>query len=243
MISSTASPSKARDLAVSLAVVGLVIGGEYLFRHYVLFWLPTLGDLLVNDMLALFLIYSLLAGGLGAMMGVHWRQELSAVGQALRAGLASWNFTFWVLLLVLSVWALSSVDQLLWGHIRLPMIVSAYRYPAVWLPSLAPILKAVSLVGVNGLFVPVAEEYLWRGLAQARLARVLSPPLAIGLTAALFSLKHALVDASLGRFLALLAFGLICGLVAQRRSWHSSAALHMVTNTILTVAGLILGPN
>jgi membrane protease YdiL (CAAX protease family) len=237
------SISRLRNLSVALAVVGMVIGGEYFFRHYVLFWLPTLGTLLVNDMLALFLVYLLLTVGLGSFMHVNWRQELAGVGQALREGLTSWNFTFWVLALVLSVWALSMVDRLLWGNIKLPMIVSSYRNSTVWLSNLAPILNAVSLILVNGLFVPVAEEYLWRGLVQVRLVLILSMPFAIGLTAVLFSLKHALVDASLGRFLTLVAFGVICGVVAQRNSWRRSAALHMVANTILTVMGLIFGLN
>ena len=134
-------------------------------------------------------------------------------------------------------------DRLLWGNIKLPMFVSSYRNSTVWLANLAPILKAVSLILVNGLFVPVAEEYLWRGLVQVRLIRILSTPFAIGLTAVLFSLKHAVVDASLGRFLALVAFGVICGVVAQRSSWRRSAALHMVANTILTVMSLIFGLN
>ena len=119
----------------------------------------------------------------------------------------------------------------------------SYRNSIVWFVNLAPILKVVSLILVNGLFVPVAEEYLWRGLVQVRLIRILSTPFAIGLTAVLFSLKHVLVDASLGRFLALVAFGVICGVVAQRSSWRRSAALHMVVNTVLTVVSLIFGLN
>jgi membrane protease YdiL (CAAX protease family) len=237
------SVPRSRNLSVALAVVGMVIGGEYFFRHYALFWLPTIGTLLVNDMLSLFLVYLLLTVGLGSFMHVNWRQELAGITQSLREGLTSWDFTFWVLALVLSVWALSMVDRLLWENIKLPMIVSSYRNPTVWLANLAPILKAVSLILVNGLFVPVAEEYLWRGLVQARLMHILPVPFAIGLTAVLFSLKHALVDASLGRFLTLIAFGIICGVVAQRNSWRRSAALHMVTNTILTVIGLIFGLN
>jgi membrane protease YdiL (CAAX protease family) len=174
-------------------------------------------------------------------MHVNWRQELAGIGQALREGLTSWNFTFWVLALVLSVWVFSMVDRLLWGNIELPIIVSSYQNSTVWLANLASILKVVSLILVNGLFVPIAEEYLWRGLVQVHLIRILLTPFAIGLTAVLFSLKHALVDASLGRFLALVAFGVICGTVAQRKSWRHSAALHMVANTVATVIGLIFG--
>ncbi len=226
-----------------MLVDGLVIGGEYFFRHYVLFWLPTFGALLVNDMLSLFLVYLLLTVGLGSFMHNNWRQELAGVGQSLRDGLTSWDFTFWVLALALGVWALPMVDQLLWGSVKLPMIVSSYRNPTIWLANLAPILEVVSLILVNGLFVPIAEEYLWRGLVQVRLIRILPMPFAIGLAAVLFSLKHVLVDASLGRFLALIAFGVICGVVAQRNTWKRSAALHMVINTTATIIGLILGLN
>jgi len=242
MTSSISKLSRSRNLSVALAVVGLIIGGEYFFRHYVLFWLPIFGTLLVNDMLSLFLCYLLLSVSLGLFMHVNWRQESADIVKSLREGLTNWNFTFCVLALVFSVWALSMVDRLLWGNIELPMFVSSYRNSTVWLATLAPALKVVSLILVNGLFVPIAEEYLWRGLVQVRLIYVLPVPFAIGLTAILFSLKHALVDASLGRFLALIAFGVICGVVAQRNSWRRSAALHMVVNTIVTIIGLIFGP-
>lgn len=241
MTSSVSKLSRSRNLSVALAVVGLVISGEYFFRHYVLYWLPVFGTLSVNDMLSLFLAYLLLLVGLGPFVYVNWQQELAAIVQSLREGLTSWNFTFWVLALVLGVWGLSTVDQLLWGNIELPMIVSPYRNPTVWFADLAPILKVMSLILVNGLFVPIAEEYLWRGLVQVRLKRILPAHFAIGVTAVLFSLKHSFVDASLGRLLALIAFGVICGIVAQRNSWRRSAALHMVVNTVATVIGLIFG--
>lgn len=232
---------KSRNLSVALAVVGLIISGEYFFRHYVLFWLPVVGTLSVNDMLSLFWAYLLLLIGLGPFVHVHWPQELAAIGPSLREGLTSWNFTFWVLALVLGVWGLSIVDQRLWGALTLPMLVSSYRNPTIWLADFAPILKGLALIGVNGLFVPIAEEYLWRGVVQVRLRHIFPAPLAIGMTAVLFSLKHALVDASLGRLLALSAFGAICGSVAQRHHWQRSAALHLVVNTVTTVIGLIVG--
>jgi hypothetical protein len=45
MTSHVSKLAGSRNLSVALAVVGLVIGGEYFFRHYVLFWLPTIGVL------------------------------------------------------------------------------------------------------------------------------------------------------------------------------------------------------
>ena len=230
-----------RNLGAGLAIAGLVMGGEYFFRHYILFLLPTIGALPVNDMLSLFLVYLLLTGGLGVLMHTQWRQELAGIGQALREGVASWNFAIWFLALVLSVVALPIADQFLWKNIHLRMVVSSYRNSSIWFAGLAAILQAASLILVNGLFVPIAEEYLWRGLIQVRLMRVLPTAVAIGLTAVLFSLKHVFVDASLGRFLTLTAFGVICGIVAQRSSWRRSAALHMLINTVFTVAGLIYG--
>jgi len=240
-VPSAASLSNLRNLGAALIIAGLVIGGEYLFRHYVLFVLPIFGTLLVNDMLSLFLVYSLFTVSVGALVHTNWRQELAGVGQALRAGLTSWSFMIWFLALMLSVVALPFADRLLWENMKLTMVVSSYRNPTVWFASLAPILQAVSLVLVNGLFVPVAEEYLWRGLVQVRLTRALPTAFAIGLTAVVFSLKHVLVDASMGRFLALIAFGAICGIVAQRSSWRRSAALHIVINTVSTIAGLVYG--
>jgi hypothetical protein len=63
----------------------------------------------------------------------------------------------------------------------------------------------------------------------------------IGVTAILFSLKHVVVDASWGRFLTLVAFGGICGIVALRHTWRSSASLHLVVNTAATAVALALG--
>ena len=130
--SSVSKVSRSRNLSVALAVVALVIGGEYFFRHYVRFWFPIFGTLLVNDMLALFLVYLLLAVGLGPFMHVNWQQELAGIVQSWREGMTSWSFTLWVLALVLGVWALSMVDRLLWGNVELPMIVSSYRNGTVW---------------------------------------------------------------------------------------------------------------
>ena len=71
----------------------------------------------------------------------------------------------------------------------------------------------------------------------------LSLPLwaAIGITAVLFSVKHVLVDASLGRFLMVIGFGIICGARAARTTWQGSTALHLLVNTTATVAAILLG--
>jgi membrane protease YdiL (CAAX protease family) len=235
------SSSVLSNLSAALAVISLVIVVEYIFRHYVLFWMPTIGTLLVNDMISLFLAYLLLLVGIGKVMKTNWQQELGDIWQAAQESARSWNSTFWFVLLVLSIVILPIFDKLFWGRFTLPMLVSSYRNSIVWLSSLAPILKAGSLIFVNGVFVPIAEEYLWRGIVQARLLRILPSPLAIGITSVLFSFKHVLVDASWGRFLTLAAFGIICGAAAKQKGWRSSAVLHIFINTITTVVGLGMG--
>jgi len=58
------------------------------------------------------------------------------------------------------------------------------------------------------------------------------------LTAVLFSLKHTIVDASLGRLLAIVGAGLVVGVIASRSSWKTSAVTHIATNTIATIITL-----
>jgi membrane protease YdiL (CAAX protease family) len=47
--------------------------------------------------------------------------------------------------------------------------------------------------------VPLAEERLWRGLIQPRMVTRMGFVPGLLLTALLFSLKHAIIDASFGR--------------------------------------------
>jgi hypothetical protein len=65
--------------------------------------------------------------------------------------------------------------------------------------------------------------------------------LAVSMTAVLFSLKYALVDASLGRLIAMTVFGAICGIVAARKNWHHSAALSVFASLATILLNLVLG--
>jgi membrane protease YdiL (CAAX protease family) len=222
-------------------MAGIVLAGEYVFRHYVMFWMPTIGTLHVNDMLALAMVYSLLTASVGLLTHDDWQQEMTGLRRALHDFITGWDYTPWILALMLSLVALPFVDRLLWANLSLPMHVSAYRNPTIWFAGVAPVLTGLAVIGVNGVLVPIAEEYLWRGFVQARLLQALSGAWAIGTTAVLFSLKHVVVDSSWGRFLTLVAFGCICGIIARRNTWRSSAVLHLFVNTVTTVVGLILG--
>ncbi len=233
--------AKRANVVGALAVATVVMAVEYGCRHYVLFWMPTFGTLGVNDMVALVIAYAGLLAVFGRLADVDWAATVHGIGTALREVVMTWNGTAWFTALVACAWALPFVDHLLWGGIQLPMLLSDYRNPEVWFASQSILLKDVTLIAVNGLFVPVAEEFLWRGLVQPHLARGLPRWAAIGVTAVLFSVKHVLVDASLGRFLMIIGFGIICGLRADRKGWQASTALHLLVNTAATISGIALG--
>jgi hypothetical protein len=95
------------------------------------------------------------------------------------------------------------------------------------------------LLLVNGVVIPVVEEWLWRGLVQPRFVGALGLLPGLFLTAVLFSLKHVVVDASPMRLLALTAFGLVMGVLAWRQGWRASALAHAVTNTAATIVALV----
>ena len=126
-ITSSTSSSVLSNLSVALAVISLVIAGEYIFRHYVLFWMPTIGTLHVNDMISLFAAYFLFLAGIGKMMKTNWPQGLAGIWQAIQASARSWNFAFWFILLVLSIVILPFFDKLFWGRFTMPMVVSPYQ--------------------------------------------------------------------------------------------------------------------
>jgi membrane protease YdiL (CAAX protease family) len=95
--------------------------------------------------------------------------------------------------------------------------------------------------------IPLAEERLLRGIIQPQLLVAWGTLPALAITAVLFSLKHAIVDASLGRLLAITAGGLVLGIVAYRAGhgdsrqdgWHASAVSHVVGNLVATSLGLL----
>jgi membrane protease YdiL (CAAX protease family) len=172
-----------------------------------------------------------------------------ALGRTLRAvaGQAR-TWTVWVgaALFLVAVFALAPIDARLWGGVALPA-VTAPTSPVVLLPGAAVPLAVASLLLVNGLFVPLVEERLWRGLIQPGLRT--SWGLVPGVLAAslLFSLKHVIVDASLGRLLALTAGGLVLGAVAlraggpagERTGWRTPAVSHAAGNTVATLMFLV----
>jgi membrane protease YdiL (CAAX protease family) len=222
--------------AVGLAL--MIIAVEYFTRHFALFWLPVLGALRVNDMLLSGIGYLGLVWltappaqrSLAALRRtvreivsyIHDRQVLAAAALAIAAG--------WLIL----------VDHLLWGGVELASAISPWRWETTVLQPAAPVLVVASLLLFNGVVVPFAEEWLWRGRIQPRVVGALGFVPGLLSTALLFSLKHAIIDASLGRLLMLTVFGVVMGVLASRRGWRASALAHALANTVATIVALVL---
>jgi membrane protease YdiL (CAAX protease family) len=95
---------------------------------------------------------------------------------------------------------------------------------------------AVVLVLGNGLAVPVAEELVWRGLVQSSLTEAWGAVAGIGTTAALFALKHVVVDGSVARLTTLLVLALLFGVVRHRYGTVASTVTHVGVNMLSTAA-------
>lgn len=223
--------------ALGLALA--IVVAEYIARHFALLWIPTIGALRVNDMLVAGLAYL----GLVAASVPPKRRSFAALAENVRAILAEirhWSISLGAIAAI-GAGALALLDQWLWGGVALPSIVSPWRWDLVLLAPAARLLVAASMLLVNGWVIPFAEEWLWRGTIQPKLTGAGGQIVGLLATSILFSLKHALVDASLGRLLALAAFGLIMGILALRRGWRASALAHALANTAATVLALASG--
>jgi membrane protease YdiL (CAAX protease family) len=222
----------------ALGLALLIVGVEYMARHFALLWFPAIGALRVNDMLVTGLAYLTLVAALVPAA----QRTPSTLGATLRAVLAEGRH--W------QVWAAATAaigsgflvlaDQRLWGGVSVPAVSSPWRWDGVLFASAAPLLVTVCLLLVNGWVVPLAEEWLWRGRIQPALVGAGGQLAGLLVTSVLFSLKHVLIDASLGRLLALTGFGLVMGLLALRRGWRASALAHAIANTFATALTLLL---
>ncbi len=230
------SPLVAVVQALSLA--GIITTTEYLARRALAHWFPPLGAKITNDQLASAIAY------LGLVGIVAWLWNISLSGQVKRLARQLLRFPreqlFWIGFglsgaCVVVVAPLDGfLDETLWSKLKFPAWESPWWFSEVWLKQWAWVLVPLSLLVVNGVVVPVAEEFLWRGIIQRTLSWSWGAPAAVCLTAALFSLKHAVVDASLSRLLFITALGAIWGYVALRRGWQASAVLHAAMNTLAT---------
>ncbi len=230
-----------------LALAAIITAVEYFARRGLAHLVPRIAHSRVNDMFSMAVAYLPLVAAVGWLLGMRGKVQLRRLGFQLirfpRTQLFWLGFAFTGAAAALLV----PVDRLLDQWFQTQALAGLLKWEAAgrspaptllhgWGNALVP----VALLLVNGVLVPLCEEFLWRGVIQRRLALVLGPWPAIAATAVLFSLKHAVVDASLGRLLFIVGLGTIWGYVAHRRSWHASAVLHAATNTLATLLMLVV---
>lgn len=239
--------SRRGNARTALGLVVVVVAAEYLARRVLAPALPTLGAPTVNDMLSVGLAYAVLVAAVAAP-GERSTAALARALQAVAAAAASWRPWVGAAAFLGAVIAFAPLDARFWGGITLPAF-AAPRSSTLFLADGGATLAATSLLIVNGAVIPLAEERLWRGLIQPRLLAAWGVAAGLIGTALLFSLKHAIVDASLGRLLALTAGGLMLGLVAHRAGsaddpgtgWRAAAVAHLVGNVVATGLALAAG--
>jgi membrane protease YdiL (CAAX protease family) len=220
-------------LTFAFGLIAAIIVAEYAARRLLAPTPPVIGSPVVNDMLAAALCYIALVAATAHTTDA-WSAFQRAAGQIV-AAFGSWLGWVGGLFFFLSVVALMFVDQALWGGVTLPSF-SVPPSETVLFAAWARPLSIAALLLVNGLVIPIAEERLWRG-----------PALLV--TAVLFSAKHAIVDASPGRLIALMAGGLVLGYVAHRagqgdggrNGWQTAAVAHILANTVATGILLVSG--
>lgn len=232
----TTAPGRAspRAILVALGLAAVTLAVEYASRRVAAPALPVLASPSVNDMLASGAAYI----ALSVLLVIVFREAWSLPGGPV--SLLGRRQPWMGAIAALAAAPLAMVDRALWGSVRVPSYSSEPNETVllagvVWL---APVV----LVAVNGVVIPIAEEWIWRGLVQPRLVGALGAVAGIGLTAVLFSFKHAVVDASLGRLSFIVAGGVVLGLVARSTSWQGSAISHVVMNTVATVLVLLAQP-
>jgi hypothetical protein len=91
---------------------------------------------------------------------------------------------------------------------------------------------------VNGIAIPVAEEFTWRGIVQSALTDRFGGTTGIGLSGMLFAVKHVVVDRSVNRLTTLLAIGTVFGVLRHRLGTGASTVAHVTANLLASLIAL-----
>jgi membrane protease YdiL (CAAX protease family) len=174
----------------------------------------TLG-LTIGVLMIIFRILVRRAGLTAAALGYRWSRGV------VRAGLLSGLALFAVLVVA------GAIDRAVFdpeGHTVWPRRLGGTG-PLLW----------GALLLANGLFVPIVEEYAWRGYIQGRLVRCWGAPTGVAVTSVAFALKHVIADLSLTRVTTLAVGAVALGLIATRWGTTASTAAHAFANTAATL--------
>jgi membrane protease YdiL (CAAX protease family) len=231
----------------ALVLVVAVTGAEFLARRYLIFLSPPLGIYRNNDFIALALIYFLIVlivtntprGRLGVLTISDFKGFLARLSSDKKYCSV---FTILFVGFSLSIVVGTALDSLIFRKLTpvalnpIPMHIRAENPTPI-----AVVAMAVLAIVVNGFWVPLAEEMVWRGAVYGNLKPLLGIwPSVIG-TAVLFSLKHVAVDLSLARVLMVLLFGFWLAVIREYAGLAGAALAHITANTTATALVLILG--
>lgn len=236
-----------RGMLTALVLVMVVTGAEFLARRYLIFLSPPLGVYRNNDFLALALVYFLVVFVMlntpGGKLGVLTVGDFKAFFARLSSD-RKYSFIFTILIVgfSLSVVIGTALDHLFFKNLTLfafnpmPVYIKAEN-PT----SIAIVAMALLAIVVNGFWVPLAEEMIWRGAIYGNLKPSLGIWLSVIVTALFFSLKHVAVDLSLSRVLMVFLFGFWLALIREHAGLAGAALAHITANTTATALALILG--
>jgi membrane protease YdiL (CAAX protease family) len=231
----------------ALVLVVAVTGAEFLARRYLIFLSPPLGIYRNNDLIALALVYLVIVpvmistrgGKLGRLTIGDFKTFLARLSSDKKYASM---FTILFVGFCLSIAVGTALDSLIFGKLTpvafnpIPMHARAENPTSV-----AIVAMAVLAIVMNGLWVPLAEEMVWRGAIYGNLKPSLGIWLSVIVTALLFSLKHVAVDLSLSRVLMVFLFGFWLALIREYTGLAGAALAHVAANTTATALALVLG--
>ncbi len=236
--------TSAKDTMLAFGLALIIIVGEFTSRRIISILLPTYFSYFFMDLVCLGGFYVIICLIAYVLVGGNIREKTGYTGLNINDGYQRTTFYNAALAVVIGIQVVNRFDVLLLSDInlnpRLYDFIQTTFNTTIYTntPLYAEHYKlAVSIVFilVNGIWVPIAEEFLWRGIIQTKLSYYMNPWTAITIVSILFSAKHAVVDLVLTRLLFLISFGLTAGWAKQRTNTGISTVTHIYINLIGTI--------
>ncbi len=237
-----------KDILIALALIILIIGGEFTSRRIIAMILPTYFDYFFMDLICLGGFYLVICTVVYLLMGGDRGEKTCYTGFSLRVWYQRGTFYNAALFIMLGIQIVNRLDVYFftgvdWNLQIIPVLESIFKtsfYTNIPLyAENAELAISIVFIIINGIWVPIAEEFLWRGIIQTKLTYYLPPWTAITIVSIFFSLKHAVVDLVLIRLLFLISFGITVGWAKQRTNTGISTSAHIYINLVGTIYWII----
>ncbi|MCW4013717.1 MAG: CPBP family intramembrane metalloprotease [Candidatus Bathyarchaeota archaeon] len=237
-----------RDIILALVLALIIIAGEFTSRRIVSVLLPTYFNYFFMDLVCLGGFYAVLCLIAYLLIGGDVRQKTGYTGFNINDWYQRVTFYNAALAVVIGIQVVNRFDVLffsgynwnpqLYEFIQTTFNTTIYTNTPLYAEHYK-IAVSIVFILVNGLWVPIAEEFLWRGIIQTKLSYYMNPWTAITIVSILFSAKHCVVDLVLTRLLFLISFGLTVGWAKQRTNTGISTTTHIYINLIGTIYWII----